>query len=153
MRKLIAILFLMTFICTSLHAEADLSDLAVLTEMTEMAEHGYADAQLTLGDWYFNGNQVSKDYAAAAKYYEMGAEQGEQRAQCILGGMYLLGKGLKKDKVQASHWLGLAADQGMREAQVMLKTLKARSGPKFSLSSAQLKNKKPIISSLQYMAR
>jgi len=130
----------------------DLSDTAVLTELTDMAEHGYLDAQIILADWYYNGSQVEKNYAVAATYYELAAGQGHERAQCILGGMYFLGKGVSKDVSTARYWLGLAADNDMKEAKVLLASMSAPTNNRF-VQSAALKNKKPVISSLNLMAR
>lgn len=147
------ILLLLLSISFSLTAEEmDLSDAAVLTEMTDMAEHGYLDAQIILADWYYNGSQVEKDYSVAADYYQLAAEQGHERAQCILGGMYFLGKGVTKDVSKARYWLGLAADNGMKEAKVLLASMSAPKNNRF-VQSAALKNKKPVISSLNLMAR
>lgn len=149
---IIIVLFLLSISFSVAAEEMDLSDTAVLTEMTEMAEHGYLDAQIILADWYYNGNEVEKNYAAAADYYQLAAEQGHERAQCILGGMYFLGKGVKKDMTKARYWLALAADNGMQEAKVLLASISAPQNNRF-VQSAALKNKKPVISSLNLMAK
>jgi len=73
------VLLLMFSISLPVAAEKmDLSDTAVLTELTDMAEHGYLDAQIILADWYYNGSQVEKNYAVAATYYELAAGQGHE---------------------------------------------------------------------------
>jgi len=150
--SLIVLLFLFSVSLPVTAEKMDLSDTAVLTEMTDMAEHGYLDAQIILADWYYNGSQVEKNYTVAATYYELAAEQGHERAQCILGSMYFLGKGVSKDVSKARYWLGLAADNGMKEAKVLLASMSAPTNNRF-VQSAALKNKKPVISSLNLMAR
>ncbi len=148
----ILLLVLLLICLPAMAEEMDLSDTAVLTEMTDMAEHGYLDAQIILADWYYNGSQVEKDYSVAADYYQLAAEQGHKRAQCILGGLYFLGKGVEKDGGKARYWLGLAADNGMKEAKVLLASMGAAKNNRF-VQSAALKKQKPVISSLNLMAR
>lgn len=130
--------------------DLDLSDTAVVTEMTEMAEHGYLDAQIILADWYYNGREVKKNYSEAANYYELAAEQGHTRAQCILGGMYYLGKGVDKDLNKARHWLELAAEQDLKEAKVLLTSINKKQAKR--LRSEAKKNKKPVTESLKSLA-
>ncbi len=146
------VLFLLAY-SVSASAELDLSDTAVLIEMKDMAEHGYLDAQVILGDWYYNGSEVEKNYSAAARYYELAAKQGHERAQCILGGMYFLGKGVDKDAKKARYWLVLAADKGMKEADVLLASMNGSQKNNRFLQSASVTNNKPVISSLNFMAR
>ncbi len=45
------------------------------------AEKGDAIAQAKLGDMYYNGEGVQKDYAEAARWYKKAAEQGDVIAQ------------------------------------------------------------------------
>ena len=54
-------------------------------EWTLRAEQGDVDAQLNLGNMYFNGEGVPQDDKAAVKWYRLAAEQGNARAQHNLG--------------------------------------------------------------------
>ena len=47
----------------------------------EAAENGNSDGQLHLGNCYYNGNGVPKDFAEARRWWEASAEQGNETAQ------------------------------------------------------------------------
>jgi hypothetical protein len=81
------------------------------------AEQGYAIAQLNLGNSYFNGRGVNKDFPEAVKWYRMAAEHGFAIAQFYLGDRYYHGQGVPKDYVKAVEWYRRAADQGNADAQ------------------------------------
>ena len=53
---------------------------------TKAAEHGYSDAEFSLGVMYDNGQGVTQDYAEAAKWYRYAAEQGYADARWSLPG-------------------------------------------------------------------
>ncbi len=84
------------------------------------AEQEDTDAQNRLGDMYYFGQGVGKDYAEAAKWYRKAAEQGHADAQAKLGLMYAKDQGVKKDHDKAAKWFLEAAMQGHADAQTSL---------------------------------
>ena len=84
------------------------------------AEGGYAEAQFKLGNRYYNGEGLVKDFVQAASWYRKAADQGHASAQNNLGNSYLDGKGVVQDYVQAVSWYRKAAEQGHTEAQFSL---------------------------------
>lgn len=81
------------------------------------AEQGYSTAQNTLGDCFFNGNQVPHNYAEAVRWYTKAANKGNSLAQCSLGVCYKYGLGVEYDLEKAREWLQKSAIQGNAEAQ------------------------------------
>lgn len=146
-----SVAFFLFSLCISMpvFAEMDLSDNAVVTELTEMAAHGNPEAQLMLGDLYFNGEHVNKDLKAAARLYESAAKQGLKRAQGITGGLYYLGKGVRKDHKMARYWLEQAANQNLKEAEMLLASMDRS---KRTTSSIAMRGA-PVTMSLNAMAR
>jgi TPR repeat protein len=57
-----------------------------------------ADAQYTLGSYYYNGKGVAKDAKKAVKWYLKAAEQNHAQAQFTLGECFMKGSGVKKDE-------------------------------------------------------
>lgn len=86
----------------------------------KVAEQGYADAQLNLGQLYANGFGVPKDEAEAVRWYLKAAEHGLAIAQHDLAWMYRNGQGAAKDEAEAARWFRKAAEQGYARAQLML---------------------------------
>jgi len=88
-----------------------------LTDISNAAKQGDADAQNNLGLMYVKGNGVPQDYAEAAKWFRKAAEQGFARAQYNLGIIYQTGKGVPQDYAEAVRWYLKAAEQGHADAQ------------------------------------
>ena len=86
----------------------------------QAAEKGYADAQLYLGDMYYQGKGITQDYSKAANWYTKAAEQGYADAQLYLGDMYRHGEGVVQDCAKAVEWYTKAAEQGDVNAQYAL---------------------------------
>jgi TPR repeat protein len=84
------------------------------------AEHGDALAQCNLGNCYYEGIGVAKDYVQAVSWYRKAAEQGDARAQNNLGVCYDHGEGVAQDFVQAVSWFRKAVEQEYVMAQVNL---------------------------------
>jgi len=102
-------------------AAFDSGDFATaLKEFRSLAREGNAEAQYKLGEMYFSGLGVAKDYAKARFWYLKAAQQGVVEAQFNLGELYGKGLGTPKDHVKASNWYRLAADQGHPRAQFNL---------------------------------
>ncbi len=58
-------------------------------QLLARAEEGDANAQLSLGEKYYDGQCVLKDYKEAMKWYRKAADQGDAMAQARLGLMYV----------------------------------------------------------------
>jgi TPR repeat protein len=78
-----------------------------------------------IGDAYYYGHWVSRDYSEAARWYRRAAAAGNSQAQATLGDMYYYGRNLPQDFVAAVHWWQLAADQGVAMAQLNLSVMYA----------------------------
>lgn len=86
-------------------------------EELEIVEQGDAAVQATLGDMYYRGEGVEKNYAEAVKWCRLAAAQGNASAQFRLGYMYYRGKGVAQNYAEAVKWYRLAAEQGDARAQ------------------------------------
>ena len=84
------------------------------------AEQGDARTQNDLGNMYYFGRGVPKNYAKALELFGKSAEQGFAEAQNNLGNMYYSGAGVPKDDKKAAHWWLKAAKQGDAWAQYSL---------------------------------
>lgn len=84
------------------------------------AELGYAEEQCFLGNSYYNGNGVERNFAEAVKWYRLSVEQGNANAQYNLGCNYYSGEGVGKSYTEAVKWYRLSADQGNANAQYNL---------------------------------
>ena len=94
-----------------------------LKDLRRAAERGDAIAQNNLGNRYYNGEGVVKDYGEAVKWHRRAAEQGLASAQFNLGVCYENGEGVKKDADEAVKWYRRAAEQGDVYARKVLEEL------------------------------
>ena len=115
---------------TPVHADVD-PDLAVaigaleklyeewetFVQCKRAAERGNVRAQYELGDMYYKGNEVDRNYGEAMEWYRKAAEQGDAVAQNNLGVMYHNGLGAARDNEEALKWYRKAAEQGYAAAQ------------------------------------
>ena len=74
------------------------------------AEAGDAEAQNEVGNCYWHGNGVERDYALAAEWYRKSAEQGYARGEFNLGTSFLRGEGVETNLVAAFEWMKKSAD-------------------------------------------
>lgn len=93
---------------------------AAVSLLQEIADQGNAEAQVYLGDCYFYGDGVTRNYAKAAEYYQLAADQGNTEAQTYLGDCYFYGDGVVQNYEKAVEYYQLAADQGDSDAQSYL---------------------------------
>ena len=96
-----------------------------------LAEQRDTQAQVRLGNMYYNGEGVPQDYKKAVYWYQKSAEQGCANAQCLLGGMYGVGRGIPQDYQRAYVWYSLGSAQGEKVSELRDLTAKM-------LTSAQL---------------
>ena len=97
------------------------SDIAI-SLLRERAEKGDCDAQAALGDIFYFGKGVPKDFYEAEKWYRKAADQGHLIAQFNMGTFYRDGIGVPKDFSEAAKWFRKAAEQGEPDAQYSLAT-------------------------------
>ena len=76
------------------------------------AEQGDIQAQLKLGQMFYEGKGVQPDYGQAMHWFRLAAAQGSAEAQNSVGTLYDNGKGVPRDFREAAQWFRLAADQG-----------------------------------------
>lgn len=88
-----------------------------ITALTKLAEDGNAEAQVELGNKYFKGLGVEKNYNLAFDWCSRSAEQGYPRALNALGSMYKNGIGVDKNEKVAFDFFRQAAEQNYAPAQ------------------------------------
>jgi hypothetical protein len=84
------------------------------------AEQGDANAQYKLGNMYYYGQGVPRDYAEAFRWYSKAADQGNAMGQSGLGYLYAHGEGVPQDYARALGLYRNSADQGYAKAQYAL---------------------------------
>ena len=89
--------------------------------MVTYAEERSCITQFELGELFHKGEQRSRDYAEAFRWYKSAAIKGSRPAQNRLGAMYARGQGVNQDYVKAYAWCKVAAFQKSKRAQRMLK--------------------------------
>ena len=117
---LAALLFAFCLLCPCAHAQQDEAARSRFLAEEAKAKQGDAGAQLMLGDCYYRGDGVAKDFVEAVKWYRKAAAQGDASAQSNLGVCYGSGEGVEKDSVEAVKWLRKAVAQGDAHAQYNL---------------------------------
>ncbi len=86
----------------------------------EAAKKGDANAQVEIGNCYYNGAGVNKDYGQALHWYKKAASKNNPAAQYNIGMLYNYGFGVKKDLGKAVSWYTKSAQQGYAMAQYNL---------------------------------
>lgn len=84
------------------------------------AKKGNAPAQYKLGEMYYNGRGVDKNYRLAMKWYKHAANYGNSNAQYNLGHMYYEGIGTTRDLTLAHKWYKASALHGDARGKVSL---------------------------------
>ena len=90
-----------------------------------MGDETDPETQFAIGNKYYNGEGVARDYSEAVKWFRRAADKGNIDAQFQLGLMYETGKGVS-DYSEALNWYRLAANQGNSDAQYNLGHMYAR---------------------------
>lgn len=92
-----------------------------LAETRLLAEWvGVPEEQYTLGNAYYMGDGVPRDYAEAAKWFQLSADQGLAESRFMLGMLNERGYGMPPDFLEAIKWYRQSADQGYLPAQFEL---------------------------------
>ena len=89
---------------------------ANLAAVTAEAESGNPQAQLTLGQAYFDTKDPEK-LPLSVYWIKKAAEQGYANAEMRLAGVYGAGQGVVQDDNSALFWLNRAAEDGQAQAQ------------------------------------
>ena len=88
-------------------------------------ERSVGTLEALIGDAYYYGHGVSRDYVEAARMYRRAATKGNAMAQSTLGDIYYYGRGAPQDFAEAAKWWQLAADGGIAIAQLNLSVMLA----------------------------
>jgi len=81
------------------------------------AEQGDPKAEADLGDMYYHGRGIQRDYGEALRWYRKAADQGNANGEDGVGTMYDYGRGVPQDYTDALGWYRKAADQGHAESE------------------------------------
>ena len=92
------------------------SETAVLW-FTQSAKQGFAEGQNNLGDCYFYGKGVERNYTKAAEWYTKAAEQKNAEGQVNLGECYQHGLGVEQDTEKGVELFAQAVSQGNAEGK------------------------------------
>lgn len=84
------------------------------------ANRGNKDAQLNVGNMYYDGEGVSSNYVKAFEWWLKAANKGDAVAQFNLGTLYENGEGVSQDYLKAFAWYLKSANQGNVDAQFNL---------------------------------
>lgn len=82
----------------------------------EALKEGNAVAACKLGNLYYNGLGVEKDYKRAVKYYEQGEKMGDIDSTAYLGMCYYWGKGVEINLELSAYYSEKAAKAGNKDA-------------------------------------
>ena len=86
----------------------------------QAAEYGDDRGQFYVGESYYQGRIVPRNYIQATKWFTLSAEKGYAIAQYYLGHMYYYGNGVPIDEREAMRWFFLSVDRECNEARVNL---------------------------------
>ena len=93
------------------------------------AKAGDSKALYQIGMRYSDGNEVKRNIAESAKWFERSANTGFAPAQYSIGSLYEKGIGVERDIVKASQWYEKASAQGNARAMHNLAVIKAMGNP------------------------
>ena len=92
----------------------------------DRAVSGNPQAQFAMGERFYQGIGVGKDYATAAAWFELAAKQGHPQAQRLLAMMLFVGRGVTPDPVEAYKWIHLASRHGEEETLQIKRKIAAK---------------------------
>lgn len=84
----------------------------MIAEIRKQAESGNQEAQYQLGQLYYTGEKLRKNYKAAFEWFGKAAESGHASAQRMVAEMFVSGKKIGQNKNAAFYWMQCAAMQG-----------------------------------------
>ena len=110
-------------------ASYEVPDNAGTAALIAAAESGDARALFQLGMRYSEGNGVTRDMKASAKWFGHSAEQGFAPAQYSMGSLFEKGIGVDRDVAKATELYEKAAEQGNARAMHNLAVIAATGNP------------------------
>lgn len=102
-----------------------------------LAEIGHPVAEWLMGNIYFFGQGIPKDYAKAQAMFEASAQQGYFAAFAPTAQMYVQGLGVPADPAKAYYWYNIAAAQ-LPDSAERTQMMDRREGVAASLTPAQI---------------
>ncbi|MCP4875367.1 MAG: sel1 repeat family protein [Gammaproteobacteria bacterium] len=94
--------------------------------MVTYAEERSCTTQFELGELFNRGEQRSRDYEQAFRWYEKAAKNGSRQAQHKLGTLYARGQGVSQNFAEAYAWFKVAAFQKSDRGKRKMKCLEAK---------------------------
>lgn len=116
----VVLLCLPLMFTSEVHAEPYAAESKFISELKAEADKGNAEAQFKLGNSYYVGVGVAKNYPEAVRWLTKSASLGFAKAESALGTMYYSGFGVPKDNVEALKWWRKAAEHHNPDAQDQL---------------------------------
>ncbi|MBI9076766.1 MAG: sel1 repeat family protein [Desulfatibacillum sp.] len=117
---IVAILAVMTVLsCTGVNMQGQLVETAPIVQ----EEQPPTPDALAMGQRYFKGDGVERDYSRAASYFQEAADQDNPEAWHMLGLMHLNGMGFDQDIKAGARAFAKAANLGHTESQYQLGAL------------------------------
>ena len=104
----------------SLNSNVDEQLNGTISELTQKAESGDAEAQGMLGNRYYKGDGIEKDFVKAVEWLWKAVAQKNPWAMLELGRCYDMGKGVRRSSVKAVKLYQKAAEMGIFVAQFQL---------------------------------
>jgi TPR repeat protein len=92
----------------------------------DRALSGNSQAQFEMGERFFQGLGVPKDYSEAAAWFQQAAHKGHPKAQRILAMMFFLGRGVAADPAEAYKWIQLASLNGEEDTLHTKRTIASK---------------------------
>lgn len=96
---------------------ADVSSTEVINHLERGHEQGHPDAARILGQFYYYGEQVDRDFVAASDWLARAALAGDAQAMAMLGLIYSKGETGVVDERLGTYWFGRAAELGHAAGQ------------------------------------
>lgn len=96
------------------------NDKFVVIKLEDSFNKGNTEAAYRIGQIFYNGENMKKDYQKAFLYYCKAADYGHSKAQCAVGSMYYLGEGVSLNYEKAAYWYEKAAQNNSSMACLIL---------------------------------
>jgi len=91
-----------------------------IKKLKASAINGNSESCLALGNAYYYGSGIPKDYYSAFRWYFESADKGNPTAQFNLALCYDQGIGVEQNKIEALRWYNKAAENGVIQAKYNL---------------------------------
>lgn len=102
----------------TLYAEKEEQEFkAYLEDLMYSAQVGDAEAQNTLGEMYYYGDEIEKDWEQAVYWFKEAAKQRHPEAMFNLGRCFIGGEGVEADAARGNGFVKQAAALGSKAAQ------------------------------------